>query len=120
MVNSVDRSLTIVPLETPSSAVTVGLAPDGSPVSVAVGRGRAGVPEGTLPAAVGHFRPAPEEYMRPVRILLSALPAGVAACARPGLSSPNTSSPNDSEATLAVNTARYDAWRRDYGLTQSK
>jgi hypothetical protein len=51
VLNSVERSLTIVPVDDSASAFTIGVAPDGSPASLAVREGVAVVPLGTLPAA---------------------------------------------------------------------
>ncbi|RMH16867.1 MAG: hypothetical protein D6701_08230 [Gemmatimonadetes bacterium] len=52
VLGSVDVSLTIFPVDSPSVARTVGLGPDGTPVGLAV-RGRtAAVPLGTTPALV--------------------------------------------------------------------
>lgn len=51
VVNSQDRSLTAVPVDSPEASFTVGLAPDGSPVTVAARGARAVVPLGTVPAA---------------------------------------------------------------------
>lgn len=51
VVNSTERSLTVIPVDDPESAYTIGVAPEGSPVSVAA-RGRfAVVPLGTYPFA---------------------------------------------------------------------
>jgi|GEM_PF-414578 len=49
VVNSTDRSLTVIPVEDPESAYTIGVAPEGSPVSVAVRGKYAVVPLGTYP-----------------------------------------------------------------------
>lgn len=51
VVNSTERSLTVFPVDEPTGAYTIGVAPEGSPVSVAA-RGRfAVVPLGTYPFA---------------------------------------------------------------------
>lgn len=51
ILNSTDRSLTVFPVNDPEAVYTIGVAPEGSPVSVAV-RGRiAVVPLGTYPFA---------------------------------------------------------------------
>src|SRR5688572_30511187 len=52
VVSSTDRLLTIFPADTPQSVTQIGLAPDGSPVSLAVRRNVAVIPLGTLPAVV--------------------------------------------------------------------
>lgn len=52
LVNSQDVSLTAFPLDDPSAAFTIGLAPDGSPVTLAVRGAIAVAPLGTVPAAV--------------------------------------------------------------------
>jgi hypothetical protein len=49
---STDRALTIFPVESPGDASSVGLAPDGSPVTLAARGGLAAVPMGTVPAVV--------------------------------------------------------------------
>jgi hypothetical protein len=51
VVNSTDRSLTVFPVDDPGAAYTIGVAPEGSPVSVAVRGGIAVVPLGTYPFA---------------------------------------------------------------------
>ncbi len=50
VVNSLDLSLTIFPVDDPEASTSVGLGPDGSPVTVAVRGDRALVPLGTVPA----------------------------------------------------------------------
>jgi len=52
VVGSVDRSLTIFPVEDPGALRTVGLGPDGTPVGVAVRGSLAAVPMGLVPAVV--------------------------------------------------------------------
>ena len=52
VLNSVERSLSVVPVDDADAAFTVGLAPDGSPASLAVRDGIAVVPLGTLPSVV--------------------------------------------------------------------
>lgn len=52
VVNSVELSLTIFPVDDPSSTLTVGLAPEGSPVGLALRNGVAAVPMGIFPAVV--------------------------------------------------------------------
>lgn len=52
VVNSVERSLTVIPIDDPASAFTIGLAPDGSPVSLGIRGGIVVVPMGVLPSAV--------------------------------------------------------------------
>lgn len=52
VVNSVDLSLTVFPVDTPSEALAIGLAPAGSPVSVAARGNHVVVPMGFLAAAV--------------------------------------------------------------------
>jgi hypothetical protein len=51
VLNSVERSLSVVPVDDAGAVFTVGLAPDGSPASLAVRGGVAVVPLGTLPSA---------------------------------------------------------------------
>jgi hypothetical protein len=51
VVNSVDISLTVFPVDSPTATTTVGLGADGSPVSVAARAGMAVVPLGIVPAA---------------------------------------------------------------------
>ncbi|HEX7051919.1 MAG TPA: hypothetical protein VF188_17055 [Longimicrobiales bacterium] len=51
VVNSVDRSLTVFPVDSPQAAFTIGLAPDGSPVTLAARGAYVVVPLGTVPAA---------------------------------------------------------------------
>lgn len=52
VLNSVDRSLTAFPIDEPEEIFTIGLGPDGSPVSLAARAGRVVVPMGSMPAAV--------------------------------------------------------------------
>jgi hypothetical protein len=52
VVNSIDVSLTLFPEDGQADPITVGLAPDGSPVGVSLGGGRAAVPLGSVPAVV--------------------------------------------------------------------
>lgn len=52
VVNSVDLSLTVFPVDDPSESRTVGLGADGSPVTVALRDGVAAVPMGLFPAVV--------------------------------------------------------------------
>ncbi|HLU25729.1 MAG TPA: hypothetical protein VKZ58_08490 [Longimicrobiales bacterium] len=52
VLNSVDRSLTAFPVDAPEDAFTLGLGPDGSPVSLAARAGRVAVPMGSMPAVV--------------------------------------------------------------------
>lgn len=51
VVNSMDLSVTVFPVDSPSMVHTIGLAQAGSPVSIAVREGRAVVPLGLLSAA---------------------------------------------------------------------
>jgi hypothetical protein len=51
VLSSVDRSVTVFPVDDPAAAFTFGIAPAGSPVSIAVRGGTAIVPLGTVPAA---------------------------------------------------------------------
>ena len=51
VVNSMDLSITVFPVDSPSMVHTIGLAQAGSPVSIAVREGRAAVPLGLLSAA---------------------------------------------------------------------
>lgn len=51
VVNSVDNSLTIFPVEAPESSVTIGLGGDGTPVGAAVAGSLVVVPLGLTPAA---------------------------------------------------------------------
>lgn len=51
VLNSVERSLTVVPVEDTATSFTIGVGPDGSPASLAVREGIAVVPLGVLPAA---------------------------------------------------------------------
>ncbi|MEX0980337.1 MAG: hypothetical protein WDZ89_04535 [Gemmatimonadota bacterium] len=50
VLNSVELSLTIFPVEDPTSTVTVGLGADGSPVGFSARNGLVAVPMGTYPA----------------------------------------------------------------------
>jgi hypothetical protein len=50
VVNSVDISLTVFPVDSPSTAVTIGLGPDGSPVGLSTRGNLAVVPMGIVPA----------------------------------------------------------------------
>lgn len=50
VLNSVDLSLTIVPVDSPSARIDVGLAPEGSPVGFSVRGHLAAVPLGVVPA----------------------------------------------------------------------
>jgi hypothetical protein len=52
VLNSVELSLTIFPVEDPTSTVTVGLGADGSPVGFSARGGLVAVPMGTYPAVV--------------------------------------------------------------------
>ena len=49
IVNSGERSLTVIPVDSPANAFTIGLAPDGSPVTLAVRDEIAVVPLGSVP-----------------------------------------------------------------------
>lgn len=51
VVNSIDLSLTLFPVDSPRTARTLGLGPDGSPVDLAARDGLAVVPMGTAPVA---------------------------------------------------------------------
>lgn len=51
VVNSTERSLTVFPVDEPAAAYTIGVAPEGAPVSVAVRGKFAVVPLGTYPFA---------------------------------------------------------------------
>jgi hypothetical protein len=52
VVTSRDRALTVIPIDSLGGSYSIGLGPDGSPVSVAVRGNLAVVPMGALPAAV--------------------------------------------------------------------
>src|SRR5690606_9142488 len=49
--NSTERSLTVIPVDDPAAAYTIGIAPEGSPVSVATRGDIAVVPLGLYPYA---------------------------------------------------------------------
>lgn len=51
VVNSQDRSVSVFAVEDPEAVTTIGLGPDGSPVTLAARGGTAVVPLGTVPAA---------------------------------------------------------------------
>lgn len=50
VLTSVDRALTIFPVDAPDEAFPIGIAPDGSPVTIAVREGLVAVPLGIVPA----------------------------------------------------------------------
>ena len=50
VLNSIDRSLTVFPVQEPTQTSTIGLAPDGSPVTLAVRGTLAAIPLGSVPA----------------------------------------------------------------------
>lgn len=69
VLSSADRALTVFAVDTPAATSTIGLAPDGSPVTMAVRGAKVAVPLGTVPAvvvvdlaagAVAHTVPLPE------------------------------------------------------------
>ena len=69
IVSSTDRTLTVFDVENPSVTFSIGLGPDGSPVTIAVRGATVAVPLGTVPAvaivnletrAVVHTVPLPE------------------------------------------------------------
>lgn len=69
VLSSADRALTVFAVDTPAETSTIGLAPDGSPVTMAVRGATVAVPLGTVPAVavvdlaasvVAHTVPLPE------------------------------------------------------------